>query len=364
MTPPDTHMPTPYIIAEAGVNHNGSLDQARALIDVAAEAGADAVKFQTFRADTLVTRTASKADYQKETTGAHESQHAMLRALELSEADHEALVAHCRLRGIAFLSTPFDVQSLHLLVDRFDLARVKVPSGEITNAVLLLEVARVGRPVILSTGMSTLAEVEQALGVLAFGFTAPAGVQPGTETFLAAYASPEGQAALRDRVTVLHCTTAYPTPAADVNLRAMDTLRDAFGLPVGYSDHTLGLHVPVAAVARGAVLIEKHFTLDRTLPGPDHRASLEPDELAAMVRAIREVEAALGAPRKAPAAVEIGNRAVARKSLVAAQPIAAGEVFTEENVAVRRPGTGRSPFEYWACLGRRAERAYEEGEVL
>ena len=357
-------MDATYIIAEAGVNHNGSLDLGRDLIDAAADAGADAVKFQTFRADALVTQAAPKAAYQREATDAAESQHAMLKALELSESDHEALVAHCHERDIQFLSTPFDTESLALLVDRFSIPRVKVPSGEITNAPLVLAAARTQRPVILSTGMSTLGEIEQALGVLAFGYTADRGASPGLGAFARAYASHEGQAALRTHVTVLHCTTAYPTPLAEVNLRAMDTIRAAFGLAVGYSDHTVGIAVPIAAVARGATLIEKHFTTDRTLPGPDHRASLEPGELAAMVRSVRDVEAALGRATKAPTATELENRSVSRKSLTAAAPIAAGERFTAQNVTAQRPGTGVSPMHYWERLGKAAERHYGSGEAL
>ena len=357
-------MSATYIIAEAGVNHNGSLDLGRDLIDAAADAGADAVKFQTFRADALVTKAAPKAGYQRETTDAAETQHAMLKALELSESAHQALVAHCQAREVQFLSTPFDTESLALLVDRFGIPRVKVPSGEITNAPLMLAAARTQRPVILSTGMSTLGEIEQALGVLAFGYTAERGAAPGLDAFAGAFASDEGQEALRTRVTVLHCTTAYPTPLAEVNLRAMDTIRAAFGVAVGYSDHTAGLAVPIAAVARGATLIEKHFTTDRTLPGPDHRASLEPGELAEMVRSIREVEAALGHAVKAPTATERANRSVSRKSLTAAVPIAQGEPFTAQNVTAQRPGTGTSPMHYWERLGETAARPYGPGEAL
>ena len=353
-----------YIIAEAGVNHNGSLDLGRDLIDAAAGAGADAVKFQTFRADALVTKTAPKATYQRETTDAAESQYAMLKALELSESDHKALVAHCRERGIQFLSTPFDTESLTLLVDGFDIPYIKVPSGEITNGPLVLAAARTGRSVILSTGMSTLGEVEQALGVLAFGYTADHDALPGFQAFADAYASDDGQGALRTHVTVLHCTTAYPTSPTEVNLRAMDTIRAAFGVAVGYSDHTVGIAVPIAAVARGATLIEKHFTMDRSLPGPDHRASLEPSELAEMIRAIREVEAALGRAIKAPTAAELENRSVGRKSLTAAVSIAEGEPFTAQNVTAQRPGTGISPMHYWEHIGVNAGRPYETGESL
>ena len=356
-------MRSTYVIAEAGVNHNGSLDLARELIDAAADAGADAVKFQTFRADALVSEAAPKAAYQLATTGAEESQYAMLKALELSKSDHHALVEHCAQRSIQFLSTPFDAESLDLLVDRFDIPRIKISSGEITNGPLILRVAQTGRPAILSTGMSTLGEIEEALGVLAFGYTTP-DAEPSRSAFAAAYGSDRGQATLRERVTVLHCTTEYPAPFDEVNLRAMDTLRAAFGVAVGYSDHTEGIAVPIAAAARGATLIEKHFTMDRTLPGPDHRASLEPDELAEMVRAIRTVEAALGRGVKTPAPSERANRVVARKSLVAGVSIDEGAPFSGENLVVRRPGDGVSPMEYWSYLRQMAERAYDSGERL
>ena len=352
-----------YIIAEAGVNHNGSLDMARELIDVAVEAGADAVKFQTFRADTLALPTAPKAAYQEATTGSGESQREMLRRLELGPKEHEALMAHCQACGIQFLSTPFDVESLELLVQQLGMPRVKIPSGEITNGPFLFAAASTGLPLILSTGMSTLGEVEEALGVIAYGYIRPP-APPGSAAFSAAQASDEGQEALRERVTLLHCTSEYPTPPQDVHLRAMDTLRSAFGLAVGYSDHTKGFAVPIAAVARGATLVEKHFTLDRTLKGPDHRASMEPAELAEMVRAIREVEAALGRGVKAPTVGELETRAVARKSLVAAAAIQAGELLSPENLVARRPGTGISPMRYWERLGCPAARAFQPDEPL
>ncbi len=353
-----------FIIAEAGVNHNGSLDMAKRLIDVAAEAGADAVKFQTFHAEQVVSRHAPKAEYQSRTTGEAESQLDMLRKLELTDCDHEVLIAHAKARGIAFLSTPFDLPSLQLLTNRFGLETIKIASGEITNAPLLLEIARVAGRVILSTGMSTLAEVEAALGVLAFGFTQLPEATPGRDAFARAFAADSGQQALRQRVTLLHCTTEYPAPFAEVNLRAMDTLAAAYGLPVGYSDHTPGIHIAVAAVARGAQVIEKHYTLDRSLPGPDHKASLEPDELRQMVAAIRGVELALGDGIKRPSPAEWKNRDVARKSLVAGRAIAAGEVFSAENLAFKRPGLGRSPMDYWNILGTRSDGPYEPDEVI
>lgn len=352
-----------FIIAEAGVNHNGDINLAKQLIDIAADAGADAVKFQTFQADRVVSRYAPKAEYQTQTTGKTESQLEMLRRLELSASDHEVLISHAQSRGIQFLSTPFDVPSLHLLTRDLGLKTIKIPSGEITNAPFLLEIARSAEKIILSTGMSTLAEVEAALGVLAFGLTTDKAI-PQRGDFEQAFASDQGQQELRDRVTILHCTTEYPAPFAEVNLRAMDTLATAFGLPVGYSDHTPGIHVSLAAVARGARIIEKHFTSDRTLPGPDHQASLEPQELNQLVRQIREIEQALGDGIKRPTASEWKNRVVARKSLVAAKAIEAGEVFTEENLTCKRPGTGVSPFSYWQTIEQIATRSYDIDETL
>jgi N-acetylneuraminate synthase len=351
------------IIAEAGVNHNGSLALAKKLVNVAAEAGADAVKFQTFKADKLVSRAASKAEYQLAHTDVLESQHEMIRKLELSETDHADLIQHCKAQNIEFLSTPFDLDSLKLLTHKFDLSLIKLSSGDITNAPLLLETARTGKPVILSTGMSTLGEIETALGILAFGYSEP-GERPSLSNFAKAYGSAAGRKALNDKVTLLHCTTEYPAPFADVNLRAMSTLERAFGLSVGYSDHTTGIAIPVAAVAAGAKVIEKHFTLDRNLPGPDHKASLEPDELRQMVCSIREVELALGSPIKQPAASELGNRPVARKSLVAARDICKGEIFTQENLAIKRPGDGVSPARYWEWLGKVAERDYQKDDKV
>jgi N-acetylneuraminate synthase len=352
-----------YIIAEAGVNHNGSLEMACQLIDIAATAGADAVKFQTFKAQNLLSRSAPKAEYQVSTTGAEESQFEMIHKLELDEAAHRQLIAHCRSRNIQFLSTPFDFESVDLLAGRFDLPCLKVPSGEITNGPLLLYAAQTGKPVILSTGMSTLAEVEQALGVLAFAYVGGAG-QPSPAAFRAAFGSGAGQAALQVKVRLLHCTTEYPAPFTEVNLRAMDTLAETFRLPVGYSDHTPGIAIALAAVARGAVIIEKHFTLDRMLPGPDHRASLEPDELKSMVQSIREVELALGDGVKQPARSEVKNLLVARQSLVAKTAIAAGEIFSAENLTTKRPGDGVSPMAYWDFLGRQASCDYQQDEKV
>lgn len=353
-----------FVIAEAGVNHNGSVDLALRLIDAAAAAGADAVKFQSFRADALISPNAPKAEYQIRTTGGTESQLEMVRKLELSEAAHERLIAHARSKDLRFLSTPFDLASLRMLTHRFGLEIIKIASGEITNAPLLLDVARSRRTAILSTGMSTLSEVEIALGVLAFGYVASDEAEPSTAAFAAAFVADSGQASLREHVSLLHCTSEYPAPPEEVNLRALDTLAEAFKLPVGLSDHTQGIHIPVAAVARGARIIEKHFTLDRKLPGPDHSASLEPPELTAMVKAIREVELALGDGVKRPTASEMKNRDIARKSLVAARPLRAGERIGPDDLAAKRPGTGMSPLSYWEQCGRVAGRDYAKDEAL
>ncbi|MBJ6723158.1 N-acetylneuraminate synthase [Geomonas sp. Red875] len=352
-----------YVIAEAGVNHNGSLDMGLELVDIAAEAGADAVKFQTFKTENEISRKAPKAGYQVETTGDQESQFEMVKKLELSEAAHRTLIEQSRKKGIQFLSTPFDLDSLHLLARTFDLPVLKIPSGEITNPLLLLAAARTQKPVILSTGMSTLAEIETALGVLAFGYLAE-GKSPGLSAFKDAFCSAAGQRALKSKVTLLHCTTEYPAPFDEVNLRVMATMEAAFGLPVGYSDHTPGIAVPIAAAALGAVMVEKHFTLDRTLPGPDHRASLEPDELRAMVAGIRQVEQALGGRAKIPVPAEEKNAPIARKSLIAAVAISKGESFTERNLTAKRPGTGISPMRYWELLGTTAQQDYQEDEVI
>ena len=355
--------PRTFVIAEAGVNHNGSVDRALELVDVAAAAGADAVKFQTFKAERLVTSGAAKAAYQERHTGAAESQLEMLRKLELDEAAHHRLLARCAERGIQFLSTPFDLESLDFLVNGLRLPRLKISSGEITNAPLLLHAARSGKPLILSTGMSTLEDVRTALSVLAHGYLTPA-APPGRSAFKAALENPAARGVLREKVVLLQCTTEYPAPFAEVHLRAMPTLREAFGLDVGLSDHTPGIWVAPAAVAFGAVVIEKHFTLSRSLPGPDHKASLEGPELKELVAAIRAVEQALGGERKDVTAAEAANRAIARKSLVAAAAIRAGEVFTLNNLACKRPGTGLSPLKYWEYLGRPAARAYAPDEMI
>lgn len=351
-----------FIIAEAGVNHNGSIDQALRLVDIAADAGADAVKFQTFKASQLVTAQAAKAAYQVANMNEGGSQLGMLQKLELSQEDHHRLLNHCKERGIRFMSTAFDAESLAFLAT-LDMPAVKLPSGDITAAPLLLQAARLGKPLIVSTGMSTLGDIEEALGVLAFGLMSDAAPQGRTD-FLRAYCSPQGRLALQAHVTLLHCVTQYPAPPSSVNLRAMHSMSTCFQLPVGYSDHTLGTEVAMAAVALGATVIEKHFTLDRQLPGPDHAASLEPGELKSLVNGIRVIEAALGSNQKAPGEAEAANRPPARRSLVAARPIRQGEPYTTEALAVKRPGTGMSPMLLWDMLGKPARRDYGIDELI
>lgn len=352
-----------YIIAEAGVNHNGDMELARKLVREGAEAGVNAVKFQTFRPENVVTQTAEKAAYQKVTTGTQESQLEMLRKLTLQDKDYLELQDLCRECGVAFISTPFDSDSLRFLTTELDMPFIKVPSGEITNAPFLLEIANTGKPVVLSTGMATLGEVERALAVLAYGYLKtnfPSSYQEVQDL----YVSSEGQNILRNKVKLLHCTTQYPATASQANLKAMDTMEKAFGLPVGYSDHTEGTAIPVAAAARGAVIIEKHFTLDKTLPGPDHKASLEPGELKHMVNAIRAVEQAIGIGVKIPAPEEVPNIKIARKSLVAANDIAKGEMFSLKNITAKRDGMGISPMDIWHVLGKKAEQAYSQDEKI
>jgi len=352
------------IIAEAGVNHNGDENLAFQLVDAAKKSGADIVKFQTFKAKRLVTADAKQCDYQITNTKKEESQLAMLSRLELSFEVHHKLIQHCNELGIEFLSTAFDSESLDFLVNDLKLKKLKIPSGELTNAPLVLEHARTGCDLIVSTGMATLAEIEMALGVIAFGYTVNENETPNIESFQSAYFSEQGQQALKAKVTILHCTTEYPAPMVDINLKAMDTLATAFNLPAGYSDHSQGITIPIAAVARGACLIEKHFTLDNNMEGPDHKASLEPRELTAMVNAIRDVEFALGDGVKGPRPSEIKNKAIARKSLVAAKAIKVGQKYSAENLTVKRPGNGASPYLFWELLGKTALKNHAEGEVV
>lgn len=327
------------IIAEAGVNHNGDIKLAIELVRSAAEAGADLIKFQSFQTARSIARHAPKADYQKQTTGVSESQYEMVKRLELSPEDHEVLLAECLRCGIGFFSTAFDRESHDMLI-RLGIDRVKVPSGELTNLPLLRHLTREGLPVILSTGMATLGEIDTALDII------------------------ESNGTPRDKVTILHCTTEYPAPMSEVNLRAMVSLSAAFGTAVGYSDHTEGIEIPIAAVALGATLIEKHFTLDRSMPGPDHRASIEPTQLRTMVSAIRNIEAALGDGLKRPTESERRNKLIARKSIVASRAIKAGELFDETNLDTKRPGTGISPLRWDEVIGRRAKRDFHDDELI
>jgi len=329
-----------FIIAEAGVNHNGSLDMALKMVDSALSAGADAVKFQTFKAEKMITATAPKAGYQKQTSDPLETQMEMVKKLELDEEAHKTLFSHCQTRGIEFISSPFDPDSIDFL-NLLGMKIFKIPSGEITNLPYLKKLGGLNKHLLLSTGMANLGEIEAALDLL---------TDAGTP---------------RRQITVMHCTTGYPTPFEDVNLRAITTIRHAFpGISVGYSDHTRGIETAVGAVAMGAGVIEKHFTLDKRLPGPDHQASLEPAELAAMVIGIRNMEISLGSGVKKPTPTDLANIPIVRKSIVAACPIAKGEMFTEKNITAKRPGTGISPMRWDEIIGRRANRNYEQDEFI
>lgn len=352
------------IIAEAGVNHNGDKALAFKLVKAASDAGADIVKFQTFKAESLVTKSANQADYQMINTGSSESQYEMLKRLELDYETHIQLKSYCEELGIEFLSTAFDSDSLRFLVEDLGLKTLKIPSGELTNAPLMLEHAQTGCDLIVSTGMASLAEIERALSVIAFGLVSDPQSVPSDEKFNQAYSSDEGQLALVEKVTLLHCTTEYPAPMADINLKAMDTLRSAFNLSVGYSDHSEGVAVSIAAAAREASLLEKHFTLDKSLPGPDHKASLSPEELQLMVSSIRSVQIALGNGRKVPKPSEVKNKTVARKSLVASTSIRVGEKFSKNNISIKRPGNGISPYLYWSVLGKTASHSYCPGDLI
>ena len=325
-----------YIIAEAGVNHKGDINLAYKLVDAAKAAGVDCIKFQTFKSENLVSHTAQKAEYQKAATG-DSSQQDMLKQLELSFGEFVSLKEYCDRKGICFLSTPFDFESIEFL-NSIEMPFWKIPSGEVTNYPYLVALAKTGKPVVMSTGMCEMREIEDAIAVLR---------ENGASD-----------------IKLLHCNTEYPTPYEDVNLRAMKTLRDAFGVEVGYSDHTKGIEVPIAAVAMGASVIEKHFTLDRNMEGPDHKASLEPQELKQMVDSIRHIEAALGSGDKKPSPSEKKNMAVARKSIVAAARIKAGDILTEENITVKRPGNGICPMRWKEVLGTRAVRDFEEDELI
>lgn len=328
------------IIAEAGVNHNGNIDKAKMLIDAAAEAGVDYVKFQTFKADKMVTKSASRAEYQESNTGDKDSQYEMLRKLEISEEMHLELIQYCESKNIKFLSTAFDLESLSFLKS-LGLKLAKIPSGEITNLPYLRAMAKLFPEIILSTGMANMHEIKAAFEVL---------IENGTK---------------KENITILHCNTEYPTPMEDVNLKAMLDIQNQLNTKVGYSDHTLGIEVPIAAVSLGAQVIEKHFTLDRNLPGPDHRASLEPSELKAMVTAIRNIEKAIsGSGLKEPSPSESKNKSIARKSIIASKYIKKGEVFTEDNLTIKRPGTGINPMRWDEVLGQKAMKGFDEDDLI
>ena len=328
-----------FIIAEAGVNHNGSLDLAKKLIDVASESGADAVKFQTFKAEKLVSKNAQKADYQKQTTNKTESQFDMIKKLELDMDTHKELIAYCETKNIMFLSTPFDHDSIELLND-LGLEIFKIPSGEITNLPYLRHIGKLNKKVILSTGMADIGEIEDALDIL---------INTGTK---------------KENITILHANTMYPTPMEDVNLKAMVTIGNTFDIAYGYSDHTLGIEVDIAAVALGACCVEKHFTLDKMMEGPDHKASLEPHELKSMIKAIRNIELALGSCVKKPSKSEIPNMQIARKSIVAKIEIKKGDKLSEENITIKRPGNGINPMRWDEIVGTIAAKDYKEDELI
>ncbi|MDD5530153.1 MAG: N-acetylneuraminate synthase [bacterium] len=334
------NIPHCFIIAEAGVNHNGSIKTAKEMIDVAVEAGVDAVKFQTFKTELLVSKYAQKAKYQKETTNKGETQFEMIKKLELNKEFHKELIKYCNNKKIIFLSSPFDMESINLLIV-LGLQIFKIPSGEITNLPYLRKIGSLNKKVIISTGMANMSEIKNALNIL---------IKAGTK---------------KENITILHCNTEYPTPMEDVNLRAMLTIKEIFKVNIGYSDHTLGIEIPITAVALGASVIEKHFTLDKNMEGPDHKASLEPSELEAMVKAIRNVEKALGTGIKKPSNSEIKNMDIVRKSIVALGNIRKGEVFTENNLIAKRTGShGISPMKWDKVIGKKAKRRFREDEVI
>lgn len=353
-----------FIIAEAGVNHNGSFELAKELITIAANSGADAVKFQNFKADELVTHAAPKAGYQLAATDQTESQFDMLKKLELSDEITKELQNYANKNNILFLSTPFDITSLNFLLFNLNLPIIKIASGELTNLPLLLKIAQVDKQVILSTGMATLGEIEFALNILAYGYMIKNKL-PTMQELWRNFSSEDAQEKLKQKVTLLHCTTEYPAPYSEVNLNVITTLKSAFHLPVGYSDHTKGIEVSIAAAALGAEVIEKHFTVDKTLTGPDHAASLDPSELKSMVQAIRHIELCLsGHGKKLPTLSEINNRQIVRKSLVALSEIQAGNLFNEDNLGLKRPGNGISALHYWDWIGKKASRHYHINEMI
>ena len=353
-----------FIIAEAGVNHNGDRDTALQLINVAAEAGADAIKFQTFKAKHLVTQFAETANYQKKSMGRSISQFELLSGLELSFELHYELFNYCKKRDIKFMSTAFDSPSLEFLVNNLRLETLKVSSGDLTNGPFLLEHARTGLDIILSTGMSSLSEIREALGIIAFGLLKEKSAKPTLSDCKDAFESDQGKKLLEQKVSLLHCVTEYPAPNEELNLKAISTLKNEFNLPTGYSDHSEGIIIPIAAAAIGVSVIEKHFTLDKAMEGPDHLASLEPTELHEMIIAIRSIEAAMGNGEKIASSSEIKNKDIARKSIVAKTNIKKGEKYTKKNIAIRRPGQGMSPNNYWSLLNHSASSNYEEGDYI
>jgi len=352
-----------YIVAEAGVNHNGSLARALRMVETAAKSGADAVKFQTFVPEEVISRHAPMAAYQKKNAAHETSQLEMVRKLALDEVAHHKLVNHAARCGIDFLSTPFDLPSVDFLVKGLGLKTIKVPSGEITNAPMLYRIGRLAKRIILSTGMADLDEIDAALGYIVAGFERRDPLRYG-RGYTKSRLSPASRAWVRTNVAILHCTTEYPAPMAELNLNVMASLREHFQTSVGFSDHSLGISAAAAAAALGADIIEKHFTLDRSLPGPDHKASLMPHELSDLIRQVRDIEAALGSSCKVATPSERKNMPIARKSLVARCAIAAGELFTENNLGIKRPGNGVSPTQYWAYLGAKAPRSYAEDELI
>ncbi|MFF3100862.1 N-acetylneuraminate synthase [Viridibacillus arvi] len=356
-------MTNTYIIAEAGVNHNGSYSIAKKLVDVAKEAGANAVKFQTFRAENLVTKEAMQADYQVENLGEATSQYEMLKSLELSYEEFTALKSYCDEIEIEFLSTPFDHDSVDFLIEDLQMQTIKIPSGELTNSPFIHYIATKKKKMIISTGMATIAEIHEALSFVAYGLSKPY-EEVSIENVHSYYKTNEAKETLQKFVTVLHCTTEYPAPFETINLKAMNQLAEELNLPIGFSDHSQGISVPIAATSMGATIIEKHFTLDRNLPGPDHVASLEPMELNAMIEGIRQIESALGTGLKEPTPIEMKNRVAARKSLVASTDIRQGEILKISNIAVKRPGNGISPSKYWSILGKKSTKFYKEDEQI
>lgn len=352
------------VIAEAGVNHNGRLDYALELVDVAAASGADIVKFQTFSAEQLASDLAPKAGYQIKVTDEHESQIDMLRKLELSREAHFQIQERCRQKGIEFLSTAFEASSLKFLADELQVSRLKIPSGEITNLPFVYQHGQTGKDIIISTGMATVDEISRALDLVAAGYAFAFGVDINPSDCLGFALSPEGRSLIEHRVSILHCTTAYPAPPESLNLSAIPNMSRLFDLPIGYSDHSQGIWAPIYAIAMGASIIEKHFTLDRSLPGPDHQASLPPEQLKEMIAAIRESEQAAGDGQKVPSSIEMVNRVPARKSLFVSRDIRQGQIIVAEDLAAKRPALGMSPAEYWAVQGKPASRDYVAGELL